>query len=77
MLHLLLQVWIFRVSIGRLQMEFERVCDSSGEDPSCSRSISTTFDLLVLMQPGGPSCLVPMLQMIDLTLASILISELS
>lgn len=31
------QVWIFKIAIGRLQYEFERICDGSGEDPSCSR----------------------------------------
>ncbi|KAG0616241.1 hypothetical protein M758_5G101200 [Ceratodon purpureus] len=42
--HFATEVWIFRVSIGRLQLEFERVCDGSGddigEDPSCSRSVA-------------------------------------
>lgn len=38
--HFATEVWIFRVSIGRLQYEFERVCDGSGEDTSCSRSVA-------------------------------------
>ncbi|CAK9261816.1 unnamed protein product [Sphagnum jensenii] len=38
--HFATEVWIFKVGIGRLQYEFEQVCDSSGEDPSCSRSVS-------------------------------------
>lgn len=38
--HFATEVWIFRVSIVRLVLEFERVCDSSGEDPSCSRSVA-------------------------------------
>ncbi|CAK9862890.1 unnamed protein product [Sphagnum jensenii] len=37
--HFSTEVWIFKVAIGRLQYEFEQVCDSSGEDPSCSRSV--------------------------------------
>lgn len=32
-----MQVWIFKIAIGRLQYEFERICDDSGEDPYCSR----------------------------------------
>ncbi len=38
-----MQVWIFKIGIGRLQYEFEQVCDSSGEDPSCSRWLSQFF----------------------------------
>ncbi|XP_073390401.1 probable feruloyl esterase A isoform X2 [Physcomitrium patens] len=38
--HFATEVWIFRVAVGRLQYEFERVCDGSGEDTSCSRSVT-------------------------------------
>jgi hypothetical protein len=38
--HFATEVWIYRISIGRLQLEFEQVCDISGEDPSCSRSVT-------------------------------------
>jgi len=38
--HFATEVWIFKIAIGRLQYEFERICDGSGEDPSCSRSVS-------------------------------------
>lgn len=38
--HFATEVWIFRVTLGRLQLEFERVCNGSGEDPSCSRSVA-------------------------------------
>ncbi|KAL2610682.1 hypothetical protein R1flu_029255 [Riccia fluitans] len=37
--HFATEVWIFKIQVGRLQYEFEEVCDSSGEDPDCSRSV--------------------------------------
>lgn len=38
--HFATEVWIFKIQVGRLQWEFERICDSSGEDPGCSRSVT-------------------------------------
>ncbi|BBN20210.1 hypothetical protein MPTK1_8g17360 [Marchantia polymorpha subsp. ruderalis] len=38
--HFATEVWIFKIQVGRLQYEFEQVCDSSGEDPECSRSVT-------------------------------------
>ncbi|XP_024528305.1 lipase [Selaginella moellendorffii] len=38
--HFAREVWITTLSIGILTFEYERVCDSSGEDPTCSRSVS-------------------------------------
>lgn len=38
--HFATEVWIFKIQVGRLQWEFERICDSSGEDPECSRSVT-------------------------------------
>eukprot|EP00246_Nothoceros_aenigmaticus_P018769 TRINITY_DN9991_c0_g1_i1.p1 TRINITY_DN9991_c0_g1~~TRINITY_DN9991_c0_g1_i1.p1 ORF type:complete len:317 (-),score=21.71 TRINITY_DN9991_c0_g1_i1:195-1145(-) len=37
--HFATEVWIYRLTFGILSMEFERICDSSGEDPTCSRSV--------------------------------------
>lgn len=34
------EVWLFKISVDRLQYEFEQMCDSTGEDPYCSRSVS-------------------------------------
>eukprot|EP00249_Psilotum_nudum_P009010 c21651_g1_i1 orf=336-1379(-) len=33
------EVWIYKVAVGSLSYEVERVCDNSGEDPTCSRSV--------------------------------------
>ncbi|KAL2610731.1 hypothetical protein R1flu_029304 [Riccia fluitans] len=38
--HFATEVWIFKIQVGRLQYEFEEICDSSGEDPDCSRSVT-------------------------------------
>ncbi|CAM6117488.1 unnamed protein product [Calypogeia fissa] len=38
--HFATEVWIYKIQFGRLLWEFERVCDSSGEDPTCSRSMT-------------------------------------
>ncbi|URD78836.1 Lipase (class 3) [Musa troglodytarum] len=34
------EVWVHNVGIGSLVYMIEKVCDGSGEDPSCSRSVS-------------------------------------
>lgn len=34
------EIWIYKISLGSLSYELERVCDNSGEDPTCSRSVS-------------------------------------
>lgn len=34
------EVWLYKISVDRLHYEFEQICDSSGEDPYCSRSVS-------------------------------------
>lgn len=33
-------VWLYNLGVGSLRYEVEKVCDGSGEDPSCSRSVS-------------------------------------
>jgi hypothetical protein len=37
------QVWLIKVSVDRLQYEFEQLCDSTGEDPYCSRFASSVY----------------------------------
>ncbi|KMZ72989.1 putative class 3 lipase [Zostera marina] len=34
------EVWIYDIILGSLVYEAEKICDSSGEDPNCSRSVS-------------------------------------
>ncbi|KAF3782271.1 Lipase [Nymphaea thermarum] len=34
------EVWLYTLGVGSLVYRIEQVCDSSGEDPSCSRSVS-------------------------------------
>ncbi|KAK9161467.1 hypothetical protein Syun_007808 [Stephania yunnanensis] len=34
------EVWLYNIGLGSLVYTVERVCDSSGEDPSCSRSVA-------------------------------------
>uniref|UniRef100_A0A0D6QWV1 Fungal lipase-type domain-containing protein n=1 Tax=Araucaria cunninghamii TaxID=56994 RepID=A0A0D6QWV1_ARACU len=34
------EVWLYDVGFGSLTYEAEKICDNSGEDPSCSRSVS-------------------------------------
>ncbi|XP_048133886.1 uncharacterized protein LOC115753678 [Rhodamnia argentea] len=34
------EVWLYNIGFGSLVYQVERVCDSSGEDPSCSRSVT-------------------------------------
>uniref|UniRef100_A0A0D6R374 Fungal lipase-type domain-containing protein n=1 Tax=Araucaria cunninghamii TaxID=56994 RepID=A0A0D6R374_ARACU len=34
------EIWIHSVGFGSLVFDVERICDGSGEDPSCSRSVS-------------------------------------
>ncbi|MQL96699.1 hypothetical protein Taro_029381 [Colocasia esculenta] len=36
------QVWLYNVGYGSLVYTVEKVCDGSGEDPSCSRSVPGT-----------------------------------
>lgn len=31
------QVWLYNIGLGSLIYEVEKICDGSGEDPSCSR----------------------------------------
>jgi hypothetical protein len=33
-----LQVWIHNIGLGSLVYSVEKICDDSGEDPTCSRS---------------------------------------
>ncbi|RDX69141.1 hypothetical protein CR513_51782, partial [Mucuna pruriens] len=35
-----LQVWLYNIGLGSLVYSVEKICDGSGEDPSCSRSVS-------------------------------------
>ncbi|KAL9240867.1 hypothetical protein vseg_015039 [Gypsophila vaccaria] len=43
------EVWLYNIGFGSLIYTVEKVCDSSGEDPSCSRSVlgSSVADHLV------------------------------
>lgn len=34
------EVWLHNVGLGSLVYRIEKICDGSGEDPSCSRSVS-------------------------------------
>ncbi|XP_059648819.1 lipase-like [Cornus florida] len=34
------EVWLYNIELGSLVYRVEKVCDSSGEDPSCSRSVA-------------------------------------
>ncbi|XP_056168672.1 lipase-like isoform X1 [Syzygium oleosum] len=36
----ILLVWLYNIGFGSLVYQVEKVCDSSGEDPSCSRSVT-------------------------------------
>jgi hypothetical protein len=38
--HFSREVWLTKVGVGSLVYNVEKVCDASGEDPSCSRSAS-------------------------------------
>lgn len=35
-----LQVWLYNVGLGSLVYRVEKICDGSGEDPSCSRLVN-------------------------------------
>ncbi|OIV95794.1 hypothetical protein TanjilG_20244 [Lupinus angustifolius] len=35
-----LQVWLYNIGFGTLIYSAEKICDGSGEDPDCSRSVS-------------------------------------
>ncbi|KAL9407848.1 hypothetical protein AB3S75_046399 [Citrus x aurantiifolia] len=34
------EVWLYNIGLGSLIYEIEKICDGSGEDPSCSRSVT-------------------------------------
>ncbi|KAF3956404.1 hypothetical protein CMV_018460 [Castanea mollissima] len=36
------EVWLYNIGLGSLVYNVEKVCDGSGEDPSCSRSVTGT-----------------------------------
>lgn len=38
--HFAREVWVYNIGLGSLVYTVEKVCDDSGEDPSCSRSVS-------------------------------------
>ncbi|KAL5701363.1 hypothetical protein ACHQM5_026708 [Ranunculus cassubicifolius] len=38
--HFAREVWLYNIGLGSLVYTVEKVCDESGEDPSCSRSVS-------------------------------------
>ncbi|XP_042516258.1 lipase-like isoform X2 [Macadamia integrifolia] len=38
--HFPTEVWLYNVGFGSLVYEVEKVCDGSGEDPTCSRSVT-------------------------------------
>ncbi|KAL6185933.1 hypothetical protein ACLB2K_042055 [Fragaria x ananassa] len=33
------EVWLYNIGLGSLVYKVEKICDSSGEDPTCSRSV--------------------------------------
>jgi hypothetical protein len=35
-----LQVWLYNIGLGSLVYRVEKICDGSGEDPSCSRLVN-------------------------------------
>ncbi|KAL5150933.1 Lipase [Glycine soja] len=35
-----LQVWLYNIGLGSLVYSVEKICDESGEDPNCSRSVT-------------------------------------
>ncbi|XP_028092321.1 lipase-like [Camellia sinensis] len=39
------EVWIHQIGFGTLVYKVEKVCDGSGEDPSCSRYVFAFYDL--------------------------------
>ncbi|XP_038875188.1 lipase isoform X2 [Benincasa hispida] len=57
------EVWLYNVGFGSFVFQAEKICDGSGEDPSCSRSVSgkSISDHLVyygveLSSPAWRSC---------------------
>ncbi|TYI09501.1 hypothetical protein ES332_A09G077500v1 [Gossypium tomentosum] len=34
------EVWLYNLGLGSVVYQFEKVCDGSGEDPDCSRSVT-------------------------------------
>ncbi|XP_031274402.1 lipase-like isoform X2 [Pistacia vera] len=34
------EVWLYNIGVGSLVYKVEKICDGSGEDPSCSRSVT-------------------------------------
>ncbi|CAA0814274.1 alpha/beta-Hydrolases superfamily protein [Striga hermonthica] len=38
--HFAREIWLYNIGFGSLIYTVEKVCDDSGEDPSCSRSVS-------------------------------------
>ncbi|KAL5541803.1 hypothetical protein UlMin_009513 [Ulmus minor] len=38
--HFPTEVWLYNIGVGSLVYRVEKVCDDSGEDPSCSRSVT-------------------------------------
>ncbi|GMJ08347.1 hypothetical protein like AT5G18640 [Hibiscus trionum] len=38
--HFPTEVWLYNLGLGSVVYQFEKVCDGSGEDPHCSRSVS-------------------------------------
>ncbi|KAF5197223.1 alpha/beta-Hydrolases superfamily protein [Thalictrum thalictroides] len=38
--HFAREVWLYNIGLGSLVYTVEKICDNSGEDPSCSRSVS-------------------------------------
>ncbi|CAH9087703.1 unnamed protein product [Cuscuta europaea] len=38
--HFPLEVWLYNIGFGSLVFASEKVCDGSGEDPTCSRSVT-------------------------------------
>lgn len=38
--HFAREVWLYNIGLGSLIYKVEKICDGSGEDPSCSRSVT-------------------------------------
>ncbi|KAL7178087.1 hypothetical protein ACSBR2_031274 [Camellia fascicularis] len=59
------EVWIHQIGFGTLVYKVEKVCDSSGEDPSCSRSvvgksISDHLEYYGVQMSGESTCRIAM-----------------
>ncbi|KAK6930116.1 Fungal lipase-like domain [Dillenia turbinata] len=58
------EVWLYNIGLGSLVYQVEKVCDGSGEDPTCSRSVTGNsvqdhlvyFGVELMGEAWGNSC---------------------